>query len=657
MLDHLMRTLAAMCVLASLALNTADASQAYFATCCTIPSAISVINRSTHTVTQTLLAGEGAAFVSLTRDGKTAYVANEDAMTISVLDTATGGQTGSIALTSPEGTFPYASVLSPDGTRLFVLAGIGIYGDIGLIEIDTASNEVVFSAAIPGGLTSWQIPAQLPAPAISADGRTLYVAAAQLIVFDITTHTVTGTIPLPPFLGREGFAVSADASYAIITSNATSLSGARFILVDLTAMAIALETYLPPDDEIGPVVFSPGGHLAYFTVGLRATRQLTVSVFDLARRQIVNTFLAGYGTAGAIAITPDGQELEIGNQADDTVISINTAAGTVTATTATLGQILTVTVSPDGQSIYAPDYESALIDVMDPSSGQILSQIAAPSCSPQCAVRASAGGGLAVVAGVRNLSVIDTTSPQLAGVVALGGTVRDIALAPDGSLAYVLNSPYQVAPLIQVVNTQTLQPVAKLSLTTDELFDGHLAISPDGNTLYVTAEDCPSSCAQEILYVDTASLQITGRIVFGPGIALGEIAVSRDGSTAYVAAATEILVVNLPARQVRSTLPLSPSASVIGIALAPNQQYLYATIDYSTYVIDTGQLTVVANLQPYINISGLAPVVSPNSELVYETTGYFDQVQLIEAPPYTLPQILGTMTLPAPATGVAFVGN
>jgi len=60
---RLFRTAVPLCALVELAaVLPAMASQAYVSVCCTVPSAISVIDRATHILDRTLLAGEGAAF-------------------------------------------------------------------------------------------------------------------------------------------------------------------------------------------------------------------------------------------------------------------------------------------------------------------------------------------------------------------------------------------------------------------------------------------------------------------------------------------------------------------------------------------------------------------------------------------------------------------
>jgi YVTN family beta-propeller protein len=153
---------------AILSLPSARAAHAYATVCCSLPSSVSVIDRASHTVTGTLIAGQGAAFASVTPDGATLYVSNETDYTISVFDTATGSAAGLISLAAGRQT-PCGTVVSPDGSRLYVEAISG--GKIKLVGINTATNAILFNVPIPG--VSRGVSFHGPPPSISPDGRTV----------------------------------------------------------------------------------------------------------------------------------------------------------------------------------------------------------------------------------------------------------------------------------------------------------------------------------------------------------------------------------------------------------------------------------------------------------------------------------------------------
>jgi YVTN family beta-propeller protein len=637
------------------------ASDAYVWTCSTVPSAVSVISRADHSVSKTLVAGQGALFAALTPNGAMAYVANEDAQTVSVLDTTSGAQIASIPLTH----YPYAAVVSPDGSRVYVAGTLEEAGPIYLTAIDTATNTIIFDDSVPGAPNPGFTAYYLPSPAISRDGQTLYIVGDRIVVFDVTTQTVTGTVSVASVHWLQGFAVAPDDSYAVVTGNENAFGEGWFALVDLQTMTMVSQISVGTSESVGPAVFSPDGSLVYFISNqTSSTNQILVRVVDMASRRIVSTFNAGKGHGIAIAITPDGSELEVGNDYNATVVSVNAYSGGVIATVAALGDLYNLTVSADGEWIYVPDYDSSMVQVIQPETGQIKRQIPAAAYpsdvfAAPAVVRVSADGTRAIATGRASLSIIDTQMQQLIGAVPLGGLVVDAVLAPHGNVAYVLNKPDTsptVAPLIQVVDTQKQRVVAGIALTTAD-YATHLALSPDAETLYVTDQDCAPVCGAQVLkIVSTATLQITGQIPISSSTTwVGPIVLTKDGSTAYVSSANDsnqglVSVIDLTLGQVATTIPF-----LVGtMALAPNQQLLYGISDgVSVEVFDLQQGAVTANLNTGIE-EPFDLAVSPDSQLVYVTNAFTDSMVVITAPPNGVPVVSGTITLPGLSAGAAF---
>jgi len=664
-----------LCALAGLcAAAPAQASHAYVSVCCTVPSSISVVSRATHNVTGTLIAGEGAAFVVLTPDGQTAYVANENGPSIYAIDTATGVPTAEISLAAYD-EYPYAAVLSPDGSTLYVLAtviSLGIQtGFIDLLALDTTTGALLFNDPIPGTPDGATDPEHLPPPAISADGQTIYIAGYEFIVFNAATQTVTATVATPPgYAGPEGLAVTPDDAYAIVTGNGIINGNGELTLVDLKTLAIVKQIGYGRDGFIGPVVCSPDGLLAYFVLNQNTSHQVQVLAFDIASRQVVNTFSAGSGLGQAIAITPDGSEIEVGNSYNATVTALNAASGAVIATVATLGQLVSIAVSADGQSIYVPNFESSMVEVIDPSTTEITGQIPAGAIDAifdkPYTLRVSADGARAVVTGTASLTVIDAAGQQLIGVVSMPGVLNDVALASHGNPAYVaMAAPAGGTAQILAVDTAALTVSGTMNLTSADR-PVSAALSPDGSTLYITDENCPAGgrCVQQVSEIDTATLQIAGRIPLSASSELpGQIVVTTDGATAYVAnpiSASKgvISVVDLAQAVVAATIPLEYIPG--GIALAPDQQTLYVLDGFITpggilaggYIIDLQQLAITGAFPGGPRYPSQI-AVGPSSELVYVTNATRGEMEVFTAPPNRPPHKSG-IALPGPSGGVGF---
>jgi YVTN family beta-propeller protein len=288
----------------------ARASHAYALACCSVPSSVSVNNRATHQIAGTLISGQGAAFVALSPDGQTAYVANENDSTISALDTATGVPVASISL-SAFGANPWGAVVSQDGTFLYVTAVQN--GFVSVLGIDTTDNSIQFDVQTTGTYGTDLSPIPLPPPVISSDGQNIYILASELIIFDVTS-VAWKAITLPSGISHpQGIAVTPDGAYAMLTFNEGdrfNQNAGQFALVELSTGAVAQEIGYASRQTVGSVASSPDGSFAYFP--LNSSGEVSVAVFDISRRHIVNTFPAGSGTGTAIAITPDGGDIELG---------------------------------------------------------------------------------------------------------------------------------------------------------------------------------------------------------------------------------------------------------------------------------------------------------------------------------------------------------
>ncbi|MGA2136482.1 MAG: YncE family protein [Bryobacteraceae bacterium] len=407
-------TALAFCVLSTLPLvSPARAEHAYAMVCCSVPSSVSVIATATHKTAATLVAGLGSSSAALTADGGTVYVANQNAQSISVLDTATGSAITTISL-SAYGASPYGVVLSPDGTRLYVAAVQN--GGISVLGITTASYSALFDVATPGAAEGNLTPIPVPPPVISSDGQTVYLLAGSLIAFNTNTFA-SATLSFNPGSSHpQGVALTPDNAYALVTFNegrAFSDNSGQFALVDLSTFTVVQQISFPESVTVGAVVGSPDGSLAYFPAN--SSGKVAVEVFDIASGAVVDTFPAGAGGGGPIAITPDGSEIELG--VANEVLSINASTGALIARTGTPGEMVSLTVSADGTAIYVPNFNSSMLEIVDPATSQITGQI--PSgwtgavYDTSYTMQVSAGGRRAAVMGAGSLSIVNTETPAL----------------------------------------------------------------------------------------------------------------------------------------------------------------------------------------------------------------------------------------------------
>ena len=187
------------------------------------------------------------------------------------------------------------------------------------------------------------------------------------------------------------------------------------------------------------------------------------------------------------------------------------------------------------------------------------------------------------------VSVINTETNQAVGAIPVGEGPDGIAITPDGSTAYVANYGSNT---VSVINTQTNQAVGAipvgnphptmlpLALGIDYPHPVGIAITPDGRFAYVSNSYSSESVTyapgiddtNDISVIDTKTNQVVASI--SDGIRSGVIAITPDGSTAYVAAGAGLSAIDTQTHQVQAVNSATIGTSS-GIAITPDGETAY----------------------------------------------------------------------------------
>ena len=171
-----------------------------------------------------------------------------------------------------------------------------------------------------------------------------------------------------------------------------------------------------------------------------------------------------------------------------------------------------------------------------------------------------------------------------------------VAVTPDGSLAYVTDGSTSV----WVVDTASNSVIAKIAAGSDP---EAIAITPDGKSAYVTSITCglllcsgpdnpPQLASVEV--IDTTSNSLTATITIGnlpvgqtPGVLLSGIAISPDGTRAYVSNAegNQIWAIDTSSNQIVATIPTAV-LGFVGVSISPDGSRLYAASIGNPSVVD-----------------------------------------------------------------------
>jgi YVTN family beta-propeller protein len=254
-------------------------------------------------------------------------------------------------------------------------------------------------------------------------------------VISTTTNTVVATVPVG--VNPWGLAITPNGAFAYVTNlgdNTVSVINTNTNTIVATVSAGA-----------GPagVAITPNGTFAYVANSV----DNTVSVVNTATNSVVGTVPVGPGPSG-LAITPNGAFAYVVNS-DNTVSVINTATNTVVATVSVPGCGFGndgpgLSITPNGASVYVSK-ACGEIGVINTATNTVVATFSTTGTTgpgPNLYFVGFAPNGAfayAAVGGFSYVSVFDTSNTVVAKVP-VGAFPVDVAVTPDGSLAYVTNN-------------------------------------------------------------------------------------------------------------------------------------------------------------------------------------------------------------------------
>jgi DNA-binding beta-propeller fold protein YncE len=272
------------------------------------------------------------------------------------------------------------------------------------IAVTSAGKAVVANDASPGGLTVVDLttfatqaiplagrPSQV---AVTPDGKTALATQGSpnaIAIVDLASKTVTGSV-MPPCVATTyyGLAIKADGSAAVVPDFNGGCTKDVLDVVPLPGSTIAKAIDLGTSATAFGVALTPDGATALVTRGVTTTSIKRVDLASGTVTTIMNTS-ASFG----VAVTPDGKKALVTSGELDTVKQIDLTTNTVGAPIVfdTNEEVCNIAITPSGKYAIA-------------------------------------------VSGVRSaLLSLDTGEP----LEQYAGSGRCVAIAPDGSRAFVTN--------------------------------------------------------------------------------------------------------------------------------------------------------------------------------------------------------------------------
>lgn len=220
----------------------------------------------------------------------------------------------------------------------------------------------------------------------------------------------------------------------------------------------------------------------------------------------------------------------------DSVLAFDTDANRVVATYPLAFSVTDLAVSPDGRYVYAgrTGANRADVSVLDTATGHddAISVTTIPGTTAEC-VRVSPDGRRLYVAvngaSTAEFVVIDARQNRVLSTVEIGSPIRDIALSPNGSTAYIGSCSADFGTVLDVLDVRDTR---KLAVTGTYKFGdvagllAQLTVSRDGQRVYLVGD-------QSVTVLSTTTQDIIGTIEIDgqPSCAIE----SPDGKRLYIA--------------------------------------------------------------------------------------------------------------------------
>ena len=283
-----------------------------------------------------------------------------------------------------------------------------------------------------------------------ASGRLLVVnkAGESLSVVDLSEGREMAQVPTG--YAPHEVAASPDGSTAVVTNYGTrDQPGNTLTVVDLATLQPAATIDL--GDQLRPhgIMWLPGtDRVAVTTEGSG-----TLTIVDVATRQVVAAVPTSQRTSHQVAITPDGRRAFVANIGSGSVTAIDLEAMAAVGSIPTGAGAEGVAVAPDGGEVWVTNRAENTVTVLDAHTLETLATL--PSAEFPIRVVFTPGGSLGLVTNARSaqlrvfdpqnrreLRAIPIEAPVIEGrdqVIAFEGSPSPIGLLahPDGRHAYV----------------------------------------------------------------------------------------------------------------------------------------------------------------------------------------------------------------------------
>lgn len=307
-----------------------------------------------------------------------AYVSSNDG--ILVIDTGDNKVVDTIpGLTSP-------TAVAPDGKHVYAFGPSTSDVILNISVINAANDEVVATIPLDGSLLADTVAFQNPTTlAVTPDGSHLYVTtefcpfpglachpeAAYFAVWSIDTATNQAVVITTRKGIADGIAFSPDRQHTYLTEYDPYYGNPQVMVVETGDLILFPENTGPE-----AIVITPDGkHLYVPYLSNGNAFQLFVAVIDTGTNTVVQSVLVGPGPsdppfANQITVSPDGKYVYVPT-GNNNVAVIETASNSIIKTVVVGSNATGIAVTPDGAQVYVANQASNNVSVIKTPSDTV----------------------------------------------------------------------------------------------------------------------------------------------------------------------------------------------------------------------------------------------------------------------------------------------
>jgi PQQ-dependent catabolism-associated beta-propeller protein len=300
----------------------------------------------------------GAPGDAAAQAARLAYVSNERAGTVSVIDTVKDV----VVRTTKVGGRPRG--LAVRGSRLYVAISDRFQNRQGeadaIVAVDSHSGRVI--ARYPAGTDPERF-------VLGIDGRHLFAAnedAGTATITELATGRILATLLVG--IEPEGVAISPDGRWVYVTAETSNTVS----VIDTAARKVVKS--FPVDPRPRMAAFSPDGRWAYVTSEISSS----ISRVETAQHRVTDVIeLKAPSHPVGVVVSPDGASVYVANGHGHSITVIDAKTWTVAATVPVGKRPWGVAVTPDGVKVYTANGVSNDVSVVDTKGRRVIKTIPA----------------------------------------------------------------------------------------------------------------------------------------------------------------------------------------------------------------------------------------------------------------------------------------